>query len=169
MKSKNRMYMDTIIGENQHLAYAKTMVQISTYVFASLTVQCLYFLNPKFPASSHLLWLLRLVCVILVQKLNCWFSHKAAHILTPNQDTRQKRKYSTKNNKNATSSMESTKKSQKCYIKHGEHKKITKMLHQAWRAQKNHKNATSSMESTKKSQKCYIKHGEHKKITKMLH
>ena len=32
-------------------------------VFATQIVQFLYFLIPKFPASSHLLWRLRLVCV----------------------------------------------------------------------------------------------------------
>ena len=48
------------------LAYAKTkakiscaatMQLISAFVFATWIVQSLYFLNPKFQASSHLLWL----------------------------------------------------------------------------------------------------------------
>ena len=36
---------------------------ISTFVFATRIVQSLYFLNPKFQASSHLVWLYSLVCV----------------------------------------------------------------------------------------------------------
>ena len=53
-------------------AYAKTKMQISfavtakvisAFVFASQIVQSLCFQNPKFQASSHLLWLYRPVCV----------------------------------------------------------------------------------------------------------
>ena len=53
-------------------AYAKTMVQISCavtvlllsiFVFSTLSLQSVYFLNLKFQASSHLLWLYHLVCV----------------------------------------------------------------------------------------------------------
>ena len=53
-------------------AYAKTKTQISfavtaklisAFVFATRIVQSLYFLNPKFHASSHLLWLYSPVCV----------------------------------------------------------------------------------------------------------
>ena len=49
-------------------AYAKTKTQISfavtaklisTFVFATYLVQFLYYLNPKFQASGHLLWLYR--------------------------------------------------------------------------------------------------------------
>ena len=36
---------------------------ISAFVFAIRIVQSLYFLNPKFQASSQLLWLYNLVCV----------------------------------------------------------------------------------------------------------
>ena len=54
---------------NQHFAYAKTKAQIS------YTVHFFYFLNPKFPASSHLLCLYSLVCVRPVRKPNCLFSH----------------------------------------------------------------------------------------------
>ena len=36
---------------------------ISAFVFATRIVQSLYFLNPKFQASSHFLWLYRPVCV----------------------------------------------------------------------------------------------------------
>ena len=50
-------------------AYAKTKTQISfaklisAFVFAIRIAQCLYYLNPKIQASSHLLWLYRPVCV----------------------------------------------------------------------------------------------------------
>ena len=53
-------------------AYAKTKTQISfavtaklisVFVFATRIVQSLYFLNPKFQASSHLLWLYSSVCM----------------------------------------------------------------------------------------------------------
>ena len=36
---------------------------ISAFVFATLIVHSLYFLNPKVQASSHRLWLYSLVCV----------------------------------------------------------------------------------------------------------
>ena len=58
--------------ENRIFAYAKPKPQIScavttqlisAFVFATWIVQSLYFLNPKFRASSHLLWLHSLVCV----------------------------------------------------------------------------------------------------------
>ena len=53
-------------------AYAKTKTQIScavtaklisAFVFATWIVQSLFYLNPKFQASSHLLWLYRPICV----------------------------------------------------------------------------------------------------------
>ena len=53
-------------------SYAKTKTQISctvtaqlirAFVFAIRIVQCLYYLNPKFQASSHLMQLYSLVCV----------------------------------------------------------------------------------------------------------
>ena len=52
--------------------YAKTKTQISfvvtakligAFVFTTRIVESLYFLNKKFQASSHLLWLYSLVCV----------------------------------------------------------------------------------------------------------
>ena len=46
-----------------------------------LIVQSLYFLNPKFQASSHLLQLYSLVCVGPGRKPECWFSRDAAQIL----------------------------------------------------------------------------------------
>ena len=45
-------------------------------------VHFLFFLNPKFQASSCLLWLYSPVCVRPVQKPNCWFSHEAAHLFS---------------------------------------------------------------------------------------
>ena len=50
-------------------------------VFAIWIVQSLYYLNPKFQASSHYLWLHSLVCVGPGQKPECWFSHDAAQII----------------------------------------------------------------------------------------
>ena len=58
--------------EKQRFAYSKTKTQISfavtaklisAFVLATWIVQSFYFLNPKFQASSHLLWLYRPVCV----------------------------------------------------------------------------------------------------------
>ena len=63
--------------ENRIFAYAKTKMQIScavtaqlisAFVFATWIIQSLYFLNPKFRASSHLQWLPSLVCVSPGQK-----------------------------------------------------------------------------------------------------
>ena len=58
--------------ENRIFAYAKTKTQISfvvtaklisVFVFTTLKIQSLYFLNPKFQVSSHLQWLSSRVCV----------------------------------------------------------------------------------------------------------
>ena len=60
------------LWENRLFAYAKTKTQISfavtaklisAFVYATRIVQFLYFLNPKFQASSYLLWLYSPVCV----------------------------------------------------------------------------------------------------------
>ena len=37
--------------------HEKTGFLISAFVFATQLIQSLFYLNPKFPASSHLLWL----------------------------------------------------------------------------------------------------------------
>ena len=58
---------------NLHMRTAKL---ISAYVFATRIVQFFYFLNPKFPVSSHLLCLYS-----PVRKPDCWFSHEVAHII----------------------------------------------------------------------------------------
>ena len=44
------------------------------------SVQFLFYLNPKFQASSSFLCLYRPVCVVPVRKPHCWFSHEAAQI-----------------------------------------------------------------------------------------
>ena len=73
-------------------AYAKTKRQIrfavtvtakliSAFVFATRIVQSLYFLNPKFQASSYLLWLYSPVCIGPVRKPERWFSHDTAHFV----------------------------------------------------------------------------------------
>ena len=53
---------------------------ISAFVFATRIVHFLFFLNPKFQASSLLLWLYSLICVGHVRKPHCWFSHETAHL-----------------------------------------------------------------------------------------
>ena len=53
----------------------KLRTQIS---FATRIVQFLFYLNPKFQASSSFLCLYRLVCVRPVRKPHCWFSHEVA-------------------------------------------------------------------------------------------
>ena len=50
------------------------------FVFATRIVQLLYFLNPKFQASSQLPCLYSSVCVEPARKPHCWFSHVAAHL-----------------------------------------------------------------------------------------
>ena len=56
--------------------------RISAFVFATLIVQSLYFLNSKFQASSYILWLYSPVCVRPGRKLERWFSHDAALLLS---------------------------------------------------------------------------------------
>ena len=45
------------------ISFAVTAKLISAFVFAKRIVQSLFYINPKFQASSHLLWLYRPVCV----------------------------------------------------------------------------------------------------------
>ena len=54
------------------------MKLISAFVFTTQIVQFLFYLNPKFQASSSFLCLYRPVCVGLVWKPHCWFSHEVA-------------------------------------------------------------------------------------------
>ena len=62
----------SLVMRKRAFAYAKTKTQISfavtaklisAFVFATLIVQIIYFLNPKFQAYSHLMWLYSPVCV----------------------------------------------------------------------------------------------------------
>ena len=75
------------IGENKGLffkaqiSFAVTAKLISAFVFATRIVQFLYFLNPKFTASNHLLCLYSPVCVGPVRKPPCWFSDDTAQIM----------------------------------------------------------------------------------------
>ena len=55
------------------ISFALTAELISAFVFSTWIVQFLYFLNPKFPASYHLLRLYRPVCVRPDRNPNCWF------------------------------------------------------------------------------------------------
>ena len=55
---------DFCICENKDAyQFRVTAKLISAFVFATRIVQSLFFLNPKFQASSHLLWLYSPVCV----------------------------------------------------------------------------------------------------------
>ena len=59
--------------------FAVTVKLISAFVFATRIVQSLSYLNTKFQASNHLLWLYKPVCVRPDRNPNCWFSHAQAH------------------------------------------------------------------------------------------
>ena len=59
------------------ISCAVTAQLISAFVFASQIVQSLYLLNPKFQASSNLLWLYSPICVA-----EDTFSHFAPHIIS---------------------------------------------------------------------------------------
>ena len=92
------LYLSHIMRK-QDFAYAKTKMQISCaqlicfFVFASRVVQFLFFLNPKFQASTLLLILNRPVCVGPDRKLKDQFSCDTAHLFTlnhPNIDHSQK-------------------------------------------------------------------------------
>ena len=63
------------------ISFTVTAKLISAFVFATRIVQSLFYLNPKFQASSSFLCLYRSVCVGPVRKPHCWFSHEAAQIL----------------------------------------------------------------------------------------
>ena len=67
----------SLVMRKPAFSYAKTKSQISLAVtaklisalfFATNKVQSLFFLNTKFPASSHLVWLYSLDCVRLGRK-----------------------------------------------------------------------------------------------------
>ena len=75
--------LDFCICENKkaQISFAVTAKLISTFVFATLIVESLYFLNPKFQASSHLLWLYSPVCVGPGRNPEDRFSQNEAQIL----------------------------------------------------------------------------------------
>ena len=62
----------------KQISFAVTAKLINAFVFTTEIVQFLYFLNPKFPASNHLLCLYSSVCVRPLQKPHCWFSNNVA-------------------------------------------------------------------------------------------
>ena len=71
-------------------AYAKTKTQISfavtaklisAFVFATWIVQSLYYQNPTFQASGHLLWLYSLVCVGPVKPRRTVFSERGPNLI----------------------------------------------------------------------------------------
>ena len=64
------------------ISFAVTAKLISAFVFATQIVQSLYFLNTKFPASSHLVWLYTAWFVWdLVGNPEDRFSHNEAHVV----------------------------------------------------------------------------------------
>ena len=81
------------IGENKD-ADQLTAKLISAFVFATRIVQFLFYLNPKFQASSSFLCLYRPVYVGPVRKPHCWFSHEAAHFFFPIVCSRKSMHYS---------------------------------------------------------------------------
>ena len=65
------------IGENKD---ADQLRGNRDFVFATRIVQFLFYLNPKFQASSSFLCLYRPVCVGAVRKPHGWFSHEVAQL-----------------------------------------------------------------------------------------
>ena len=76
--------------KDPQVSFAITAKLISASVFATWIVQSLYFLNLKFPASSHLQWLYSLDCVRSGQNPHCWFSPVATHLESFKQSMRPK-------------------------------------------------------------------------------
>ena len=70
----------TALFEPRHEKTGVTAKLISAFVFATRIVLSLFFLNPKFQASSSFLCLYRSLCVGPVRKPHCWFSHEATHL-----------------------------------------------------------------------------------------
>ena len=65
------------------ISFTLTAKLISAFVFATWIVQFLFYLNPKFQASSSFRCLYSPVCVGPVRKPHCWFSQEAAHMQNP--------------------------------------------------------------------------------------
>ena len=72
-----------------HMRKTKTQISfaVSAFVFATQIVQSFYFLNPKFQASSYLLWLCRPVCVGPVRKIGDQFSRNEAQMINLYMET----------------------------------------------------------------------------------
>ena len=84
--SHSHIYMHKLRHEKKIFAYAKTKALITAklicaFVFATGIVQFLYFLNPKFQASTHLLCLYSYVCVRPGRNPEDRFSRIAAHMV----------------------------------------------------------------------------------------
>ena len=84
---------ESLVMRKLAFAYAKTKTQIScavtaqlisAFVFAIRIVQSLFYLNPKFQASNHLLWLYSLECVGPVGNPEDRFSHDEGHKIFDN-------------------------------------------------------------------------------------
>ena len=74
------------IGENKDADQLRGNREADhAFVFATRIVQFLFYLNPKFQASSSFLCLYRLVCVGPGRKPHCWFSHEAANFFGADQ------------------------------------------------------------------------------------
>ena len=75
------------IGKNKDADQLRgyTAKLISPFVFATRILQFLFYLNPKFQASSSFLRLYRSVCVRPVRKPHCRFSHENAQLTLPLQ------------------------------------------------------------------------------------
>ena len=58
-----------------------TAQPISAFIFAIRVIQTLYYLNPKFQASGHPLWLYGPICVDLVGNPEDRFSHNEAQVI----------------------------------------------------------------------------------------
>ena len=64
------------------ISFAETTKLFSAFVFATLIVHSLYFLNPKFQASSYLLWLHSPICIGPCQKpLRPVFSQQGSYFI----------------------------------------------------------------------------------------
>ena len=69
------------IGENKDADQLRGNREADhAFVFATRIVHLLFFLNPKFQASSLFHILHRPVCVRPGRKPHCWFSHEVAHL-----------------------------------------------------------------------------------------
>ena len=65
-----------------HISCTLTAQLISAFVFTIRIVRSLYYINPKFQASSHLLWLYRPVGAGYSRKPEDRFSHNEVHVST---------------------------------------------------------------------------------------